>query len=29
VAGTEHFTVLDALQKPAGEITRQLLTLAD
>jgi arylformamidase len=28
VAGTEHFTVLDALQKPDGEITRQLLMLA-
>ena len=29
VAGADHFTVLDALQNPDGEITRQLLTMAD
>ena len=28
VAGTEHFTVLDTLQKPDGELTRELLTMA-
>jgi acetyl esterase/lipase len=28
VAGTEHFTVLDTLRAPDGEITRQLLLLA-
>ncbi|HEY2134095.1 MAG TPA: alpha/beta hydrolase [Acetobacteraceae bacterium] len=29
VAGTEHFTVLDTLQKPDGELTRELLTMVD